>query len=53
MAKYKVAYTVTKVETEEIEAKNFEDAKDKWESEGMDAELFYIEDENGKQVVYD
>lgn len=53
MAKYEVAYTVTKVETETIEASSVEEAKAKWEAMGYDAELFFIRDENGNEVVYD
>ncbi len=53
MAKFRVVYTVTKVEEKEIEAKDFDEAQKKWEAEGMDADLFFIEDENGQQIVFD
>ncbi len=53
MPKYRVAYTVTKVEEETIEAKDFDEAQAKWENEGLDAELFFIEDEKGNQIVFD
>lgn len=53
MAKFRVAYTVTKVEEEMIEAKDFDEAQAKWENEGLDAELFFIEDEEGHQIVFD
>ena len=53
MAKFRVAYTVTKVEEEMIEAKDFDEAQAKWEKEGCDAELFFIEDEAGNQIVFD
>ena len=53
MPKYRVAYTVTKVEEETIEAKDFDEAQAKWENEGLDAELFFIEDEEGNQIVFD
>lgn len=53
MPKFRVAYTVTKVEEEEIEAKDFDEAQAKWEAEGRDAELFFIEDENGEQIIFD
>lgn len=53
MAKYEVASTYTKVRTEIIEANSVEEAKEKWEAMGHDAELFYIKDENGHEVVYD
>lgn len=53
MAKFRVAYTITKVEEEMIEAKDFDEAQAKWENEGLDAELFFIEDEKGHQIVFD
>lgn len=53
MAKYEVASTFTKVKTETIEANSIEEAKEKWEAMGYDAELFYIRDEHGHEVVYD
>ena len=53
MAKFRVAYTITKVEEEFIEAKDFDDAQRKWEDEGIDAELFFIENEKGEQIVFD
>ncbi len=51
--KYEVAFTFRKVETETIEANSVEEAKEKWENIGYDAELFFIRDENGNEVVYD
>ncbi len=53
MAKYEVAFTFTKVETETIEANSVEEAQEKWEAMGYDAELFFIRDENGNEVVFD
>ena len=53
MAKYRVAYTYTNYDEDYIDADSFEEAKEKWEDEGYDAELFFIEDENGDQVIYD
>ena len=53
MAQYEVAFTFAKVETEIIEANSVEEAKEKWEAMGYDAELFFIKDENGNEVVYD
>ena len=53
MSKYRVAYTFVKVEEEFIDAESFDDARNKWEEEGLDAELFFIEDENGEQIIFD
>ena len=51
MAQYEVAFTFTKVGTETIEANSVEEAK-KREAMRYDAELFFIRDENGHEVVY-
>lgn len=53
MAKFRVVYTVTKVEEETIEAKDFDEAEARWNDEGYDAELFFIEDEEGNQIIFD
>ena len=53
MKKYRVAWTVTKVEEDNIEAESIDDARQKWEAMGLDAELFFIEDEEGNQVIFD
>ena len=53
MAKYRVVYTVSRCNEETIEANSFEDAQKKWEDEGLDGELFFIEDENGDQIIFD
>ncbi len=53
MAQYEVAFTFTKVETEIIEANSVEEAEEKWAAMGYDAELFFIRDKNGHEVVYD
>ncbi len=54
MKKFVVAYTFTRVEEEELEAKNFDEAQKKWEEEGIDAELFFIRDtETGEEIVFD
>lgn len=52
MALFKVVYTYTAVGEEEIEAESFDDAKEKWEAEGQDAELFYIEDAEENVMIY-
>ncbi len=52
MAKFEVFYTYTKTNCDIIEAESVEDAQKKWEDMGYDAELFFIRDENGKEVVY-
>ena len=51
--KYTVGYTITKVEEEIIEANSIDEAKEKWEQMGYDAELFFIRDEQGKEIIYD
>lgn len=53
MAQFKVLYTVTKVEGEFIEAKDFDEAQKIWEDKGYDAELFLIQDEEGNEIVFD
>ena len=53
MREYRVVYTHTVCGEERLYAESFDDAKKKWEDEGIDAELFFIEDENGNQVVFD
>lgn len=50
--KYRIVYTYVKYEDDIIEADNASEAKVKWENEGYDADLFYIEDEEGKQVFF-
>ena len=52
MEKYRVVYTYSKCEEDWIDANSFEEAKEKWENEGYDAELFFIEDEEGNQIIY-
>lgn len=51
--KYEVIYTYTKTESDIIEANSVDEAQQKWEDMGYDAELFIIRDENGNEVVYD
>ncbi len=51
--KYRVAWTVHKYEEIEIEADSPKEAKDKWDDMNIDGDLFFIEDENGKQIIYD
>ena len=51
--KYRVAYTKTVVDEEFVDAESFEDAQKWFDDQGMDAELFFIEDENGEQVIFD
>lgn len=54
MKTFKVAYTITRVEEEDIEAENFDEAKKKWEDIGYDAELFFIRDiETDEEIVFD
>lgn len=53
MSKFRVVYTRLIVNEKFIEAKDFDDAQEKWESEGLDADLFFIEDDNGNQIVFD
>ena len=51
--KFKVVYDVTKIEEEIIDADSFDEAESIWLNKGMDARLYYIADENGKEVIYD
>lgn len=51
--KYEVIYTYTKTGSDFIEANSVDEAKQKWEDIGYDAELFIIRDENENEVVYD
>ena len=53
MNKYRVAYTYIKYGEEMIEADSIEEAKEKFDEQGYDAELFFIEDTNGDQVFFD
>ena len=53
MAQYEAAFTFTKAGTEIIEVNSVEEAEEKWAAMGYDAELFFIRDENGHEVVYD
>lgn len=52
MPKYRVVYTVTKIKEEIVNARDIDEAQAKWENEGLDAELFFIEDEYGNQIVF-
>ena len=52
MAKYRVVWTVTEVEYEFIEADDMDQAQAKWEDMDVDGELFFIEDEDGNQMIY-
>ena len=51
--KFKVVYDVTKIEEEIIDAASFDEAESIWLNKGMDARLYCIKDENGKEVIYD
>ena len=54
MKTFRVAYTVTKVEEEDINAENFDEAQKKWEDKGYDAELFFIRDtETDEEIIFD
>lgn len=50
--KYRVVFTQTAVNEIEVEAESVDEAKKKYEDIGLYAELFFIEDENGCQVIY-
>ena len=50
--KWRVVYTKTIVDEEWIEAATEDEARAKWEKEAGDEELFFIEDENGNQTIY-
>ena len=51
--KYRVTFIRSIVDEEIIDAKSVDEAQKKWEDEGIDAELFFIEDEDGNQVIFD
>ena len=53
MSKYRVVYTVTETKEQNIQANSIDEAREKWESQGLDAELFFIEDEDGNQEIFD
>ena len=53
---YRVAWIVQEVKEEWIEAESIDDAKAKWEDEpdySDNRKLFFIEDEDGNQTIYD
>ena len=50
--KFRVVYTITKVEEVQVTAESFDDAKSQFEDIGVDGELFFIENEDGEQIVY-
>ena len=51
--KYRVVWTVAEVREEFIEASSEDEARSRWENEPKDYwELFFIEDEDGKQNIY-
>lgn len=49
---FRVVYIKSICEETNIRAKNADEAKVKWEAEGDDADLFFIEDEEGSQFFY-
>lgn len=56
--KYRVAWIVQEVKEVEIEANSVEEAKAIWEESPRcynedPGDLFFIEDEDGNQVIYD
>ena len=51
--KYRVTYTQTSFHEEWVDANSFDEAQDQWEKQGLDADLFFIEDESGQQVFFD
>lgn len=56
MKQYRVVWIVKEVKEEWIEAESEEEAKAKWEDDlyySDNGELFFIEDEDGSQTIYD
>lgn len=53
MAKFRVAWTIHKYEEDTIDAESFDDAKKWFDDNAEEGELFFIEDENGRQIIYD
>lgn len=52
MGSYRVVYIKSVVSEEWIDADSVDEAKDIWEARGLDGDLFFIEDEEGHQVIY-
>ena len=52
MKRYKVVYTYTEVKETYVDAEDIEEAKQKWEDEGRDAELYFIESPEGFKIFY-
>ena len=52
--KYKVVWIIHDVREETIEANSEDEAMEQWRSEAWhdDDDLFFIEDENGNQTIY-
>ncbi len=53
MSSYRVVYIKSVASEEWIEAESVDEARDIWEAEGHDGDLFFIEDDEGNQVIYD
>lgn len=51
--KYRVVYTQTTVGEMVVDAESVDEAQKKYEDIGLDADLFFIEDEKGCQVIFD
>jgi len=50
--RYRVVWTVTEVEEDWIDAASEDEARMAWLNGGTDGELFFIEDEQGNQTIY-
>lgn len=50
--KYRVVYTKTVTDEYTVEAESFDEAQKTFDDAGIDAELFFIEDESGAQVIF-
>lgn len=53
MQEFRIAYIVKNVDFDIFIAESIDDARKQWEDQNLDAELLYIMDEDGNQVVYD
>lgn len=52
MSEYRVVWIESHCKEENIQAESFEDAARKWEDLGADGEIYFIEDPDGKQLVF-
>lgn len=49
---YKVVYIVSECKEQTVEADSFDEALSKWTDQGVDGELFFIEEPDGTQTIF-